>query len=183
MGHHKDYQRFGSDWIYALSCSFPPVVLYQEWQASQNAKNVLIDEDKWQFNRYLLPAFFTYLLAGFYASKNSLKQKALKGLGDPKDLDKLKEYLKPEISTLQTLRHFGTLNLNLYAGIAAYSLCDKINAPGFISYAALAAGAVITNEVANSLLENVIPYKHVNQTLKNYIQNILKEIKKREGKQ
>ena len=162
MGHHKDYQRFGSDWIYALSNTFPPVVLYQEWQASQNAKKVLIDEDKWQFNRYLLPAFFTYLLAGFYTSKKSLKQKALKGRGGSRDLDKLKEYLKPEISTLQTLRHFGTLNLDLYAGIAAYSLCDKINAPGFISYAALAAGAVITNKVANHFLKDVIPYEHEN---------------------
>jgi len=162
IGHHKDYQRFGSDWLYASTNAFPPVVLYQEWQASQNAKKVLNDEDKWQFNRYLIPAFFTYLMAGFYVSKKYLQKKALKAWGDHRDLDELEEYQKPEISTLQTLRHFGTLNLDLYAGIATYSLCDKINAPGFISYAALAAGAVITNEVANSLLKNVIPYEHEN---------------------
>ncbi|PIN78408.1 hypothetical protein COV14_03830 [Candidatus Woesearchaeota archaeon CG10_big_fil_rev_8_21_14_0_10_33_12] len=148
IGHHKDCQRFGSDWIYASAAVFPPVVLYREWQASQNAKHILSDEDKWQFNRYLIPAFFTYLIAGFYASKKLLKQKA--------------PGKKPEISTLQTLRHFGTLNLDLYAGIAAYSLCDKINVSGFVSYAALAAGAVITNEVANHFLKNVMPYEHEN---------------------
>lgn len=55
IGHKIDFQRFPNDWVYALCRPFPPVMLYQEWRASQNAKIVLSDQDQWQFERYLIP--------------------------------------------------------------------------------------------------------------------------------
>jgi len=65
IGHHKDFSRFSSDWEYSLFRLLPPVMLYQEWKASTNAKEMLGSEDKWQFNRYLMPAFLTYVLATY----------------------------------------------------------------------------------------------------------------------
>ncbi len=63
IGHHKDFQRFDSDWGYLLARAVPPVMLYQEWKASGHAKNnYLSNDDRWQFNRYLIPAFATYVL-------------------------------------------------------------------------------------------------------------------------
>lgn len=63
FGHHKDFERFSTDWVYSLGRALPPVMLYQEWKASSNARKIMSKEDDWQFNRYLLPAFFTYVLA------------------------------------------------------------------------------------------------------------------------
>lgn len=74
LGHHKDFQRFNSDWEYILLRPLPPVMLYQEWKASSNAKNMLSNDDKYQFYRYLLPAFFTYCMACYYSLKK-LKKK------------------------------------------------------------------------------------------------------------
>jgi hypothetical protein len=50
-------------WVYDGSRYFPPVMLYQEWQASKNAKDLMSKEDEYQFRRYLIPAFYTYLLS------------------------------------------------------------------------------------------------------------------------
>ena len=52
--------------------------------------------------------------------------------------------------------------MDLYAGIATYNLCYKVDAPGFVSYAALVAGAVVTDKVANNLLKYIIPHEHEN---------------------
>jgi|SRR3989338_433192 len=75
IGHHIDCQRFNSDWEYTLFRILPPVMLYQEWQASQNATTLLSKDDQWQFNRYLLPAFLTYLIATYYMGKKVTKGK------------------------------------------------------------------------------------------------------------
>lgn len=64
IGHHKDYQRFTSDWAYALmNTIFPPIKLYKEYQASMYAKDYLPPEQQYQFYRYLIPAYLTYLWA------------------------------------------------------------------------------------------------------------------------
>lgn len=63
IGHHKDFQRFGSDWLYSLSRIIPPVTLYQEWKASTNARKIISPYDDYQFYRYLIPAFMTYVVA------------------------------------------------------------------------------------------------------------------------
>ncbi|MBI2044665.1 hypothetical protein HYT23_01265 [Candidatus Pacearchaeota archaeon] len=66
LGHHKDFSRFTSDWEYCLFRALPPVMLYQEFVASKKAQNEILDKrDGWQFNRYLIPAFATYLLAAY----------------------------------------------------------------------------------------------------------------------
>lgn len=81
LGHHKDFSQFSSDWEYSLLRYIFPVmplgVLHQEAVASFNAKDIMqqgeIDnkKDDWQFNRYLIPAFFTYLLASYGAVKKT----------------------------------------------------------------------------------------------------------------
>ncbi|MEK6857260.1 MAG: hypothetical protein AABX39_01595, partial [Nanoarchaeota archaeon] len=75
LGHHQDYQRFSSDWEYSLLGILPPVKLYKEWMASSNAKEMLETQDKFQFNRYLLPAFLTYVLAAWSLLKRLTKKK------------------------------------------------------------------------------------------------------------
>lgn len=65
IGHHIDFSQFSNNtrWMYDLSRIFPPAMLWQEWQASANAKWILLSkEDEEQFYRYLVPAFFTYIL-------------------------------------------------------------------------------------------------------------------------
>ncbi len=75
LGHHKDFQRFSSDWEYELFRFLPPVMLYQEWKASTIARdNLMIKEDRWQFNRYLIPAFATYVLASMAIIRKWLKK-------------------------------------------------------------------------------------------------------------
>jgi hypothetical protein len=69
LGHNKDFKRFDYDWLYALGRILPPVMLYQEWKASSNATKILSEDDQWQFERYLLPAFATYVLGMLVASK------------------------------------------------------------------------------------------------------------------
>jgi hypothetical protein len=74
LGHHQDFQRFDSDWGYMLGRILPPVMLYQEWKASTNAKNqILSKDDSWQFYRYLIPAFFTYIM-GTYKTIKKIKK-------------------------------------------------------------------------------------------------------------
>lgn len=148
IGHHKDFQRFDGDGEYTLARGFSPVMMYQEWAASRNAKKLLSADDQWQFNRYLLPAFGTYLLAGYYMSRAALKSKA-PGEGEEK-----------EPNPLQTLRHFGTLNLDFLGGITAYGIAQAVHAPEIINDAAFVLAAVATNFLANSVLSQIIPYKH-----------------------
>lgn len=62
LGHHVDFSRFSTDWLYSLSRILPPIMVSQEWKASVNATDMMISGDEWQFNRYLMPAFFTYVL-------------------------------------------------------------------------------------------------------------------------
>lgn len=62
IGHHIDFNRFTHQWIYNLARIIPPVMVYQEWEASQNATKIMSKEDEYQFRRYLIPAFYTYLL-------------------------------------------------------------------------------------------------------------------------
>jgi len=63
IGHHKDFQRYDRDWLYQLLRPLPPVMLVQEGKASFYAKDIMVKEDAWQFNRYLIPAFAFYVLS------------------------------------------------------------------------------------------------------------------------
>ncbi|MGV8087033.1 MAG: hypothetical protein ACP5N1_05355 [Candidatus Woesearchaeota archaeon] len=66
IGHNKDFSRYDRDWLYQLLRPVLPVMLYQEARASLYARDdIMSDKDKWQFNRYLIPAFATYLLYSF----------------------------------------------------------------------------------------------------------------------
>ncbi|MEK6760871.1 MAG: hypothetical protein AABX93_03030 [Nanoarchaeota archaeon] len=69
LGHHKDFSRFDTDWLYSLSKFIPFVVLNHEGRASLNAKEIMAKEDEWQFDRYLIPAFFTYALGSIPLAK------------------------------------------------------------------------------------------------------------------
>ncbi|HLP80338.1 MAG TPA: hypothetical protein VK158_06905 [Acidobacteriota bacterium] len=82
LGHNKDFKQYDSDWLYMLGRVLPPVMLYQEWVASQNAKLSLTKEDQWQFNRYLIPAFATYVLATYQMLKKKKSKKDDKEIVD-----------------------------------------------------------------------------------------------------
>jgi len=75
LGHHQDFHRFKTDAWYSMARALLPVTLYQEWKASTNARDdMLANYDKGQFNRYLLPAFFTYLLFSYNSLKRLVKK-------------------------------------------------------------------------------------------------------------
>lgn len=81
LGHHKDFQQFDRDWIYALSRVLPPVMLWQEGVASVNANSGIMSKDDGnQFMRYLLPAFLTYCI-GAYRMLNRSRRKNKNKLG------------------------------------------------------------------------------------------------------
>ncbi len=146
LGHHQDYQRFSSDLLYTLARPIIPVTLYQEVRASLNAKRYLHPAENYQFYRYLIPAFFTYLLAGYGLSKEQL-QRVVK--------ERAPNYSP---TPLQTLRYYGTVNLELYAGIAAYELArhaPEPSAPVAFVIAAFAAG-----RLADALLSPIVPFEH-----------------------
>ena len=165
LGHHKDFQRFDSDWEYGLANAFPPVKIYKEWQASQNAKKLLNTADKWQFERYLLPALFTYIMGGFYASKKIVQQ--LKLMQEVKNqepspetiIKHIKRYGMPKIRIIETLRNFGTINLSLYGGIGTYNYCAMLGSSEMMACTGFAAGLIVTGAATSSVLKYIIPYK------------------------
>ncbi|MDP2908691.1 MAG: hypothetical protein Q8N77_02700 [Nanoarchaeota archaeon] len=67
IGHHRDFTRFDQDWAYSLARITPPVMLYQEWKASQYAKWTLEEKNRCQFGRYLIPAYGTYIASAMIA--------------------------------------------------------------------------------------------------------------------
>ena len=73
IGHHRDLMRFDEDGLYALARIFPPVALYQEWKASKYAKWTLEEDNKYQFGRFLVPAFGTYLAGSVYTAYECYK--------------------------------------------------------------------------------------------------------------
>lgn len=159
IGHHKDFSRFDTDWFYSLGRLMPPVMLYQELRASLNAKKTLDSKDNWQFNRYLIPAFLTYLMATYFISKKILQKADHKVNGNGKDFDKLKEYEKPEVHPLQTLRHFATWNACFYSSIAAYQVFSPSNSD-FLKGAAFCSALVGTKYLLNLGMKHIIPYNH-----------------------
>jgi len=65
IGHFKDYIRHDRDWWYSLLRVFPPATLYQEARASLYGKDMLGPDQNYQFYRYLIPAFATYIFAAY----------------------------------------------------------------------------------------------------------------------
>ena len=89
-----------------------------------------------------------------------LQKKILKANGEKRALEKLKEDERPEISPLQTLRHFSTMNLELYSGIEMYNLFESYNSGELINCFGFIAGMMASGKVANTILKRVIPYEH-----------------------
>ncbi len=150
LGHHQDFQRFDSDWWYNLARAMPPVMLYQEWQASSNAKNnILAEEDQWQFNRYLIPAFITYLVASFVISKRMLQKASAKADVDPE-----------EVNPVHVGRHWGTLNGSFAAGLKAGSYASTATLNPLIGAAAFLGTWMACKWTADQVLKRGVPYPH-----------------------
>lgn len=158
IGHHQDYQRFESDWKYAIVDILPPLKLYKEWRASQNSKELLSKDDEWQFNRFLLPAFLTYLIASYAISKKYLQKKCLPQR-EMQDIHDIEEDKRSFVHPLQTLRHFATQNASFYAGIVAYSAVAP-KSPGILSYLSFAGAMLGLEYIADKILKFVVPYNH-----------------------
>jgi hypothetical protein len=76
IGHHMDFRRFDTDWIYSLSRAIPPIMVFQEGAASMNAKDKLLSKaDFNQAYRYLLPAFLVYCLGAYRIMFGKKKKK------------------------------------------------------------------------------------------------------------
>jgi hypothetical protein len=74
IGHSEDFHRFRMDWLYALAPVIPGGHLYQESRASLYAKDMLNAEDNYQFYRYLIPAFVTYVLSEINGIRKFIKK-------------------------------------------------------------------------------------------------------------
>lgn len=151
FGHHQDHQRFDSDWWYQLARPIPPVMLYQEYQASMNAKNdMLVPEDQWQFNRYLIPAFLTYLVASYAISKKRLMSMAEKGYSSAAE----------DVNALHVARHMGTTNGSFLAGLGAAHYAALAGVNPVLGAAALVGTWAACQVVADKTLKHVVPYPH-----------------------
>jgi len=175
LGHHKDFQKFESDWGYALADAFFPVRLYKEWQASMNAKDIMSKEDSWQFYRFLLPAFLTYLIASYGLSKKLIKgmkkQRKLEEAGlSKKSEEELTEEERikykiiinsdPKIKASEAIRIFTEWNLIFCAGLASYHVANSLSQSKEISYACFAAGAALTEKFSRKLFDKVMPIEY-----------------------
>ena len=184
IGHHQDFQRFDSDWAYGLSRSFPPAMLYQEWQASQNSLQSLEAPDHWQFSRFLLPAFFTYCMGSYFGSKVLLQKQAfgamrgeriqeeLNGVEGSKEqrneiiakyqgeFVEMVKQAKFGVTMPQVFRHMGTTNASLYGGIGSYMAVAALGAPALLTYAGFAGGMWATTKVVNNIWGESVPYQH-----------------------
>src|SRR3989338_3269192 len=109
-------------------------MLYQEWIASKNSQDMLTDYDQYQFNRYLIPAFLTYLLAAWAMGDRFLKKEKLRKQGRNTDLSKIPKKLQPENSFLEKARYFTVSNAELFGGITAYSYSTSQNWPELATY-------------------------------------------------
>ncbi len=62
LGHAKDFKEKKWTTAYSLLRSFPPGALYQEFMASKNAHNALLEDERvYGTGRYLIPAFSSYV--------------------------------------------------------------------------------------------------------------------------
>ena len=139
LGHHQDFQRFDSDWLYTMGSVIMPVRLFKEAKASLFARDILSEHDSDQFNRYLVPAFATYLLAGWAFARRQVRKRKLicrdgsDGLIDiigakfssegKKELSK--ELSQFPVSGLETGARFVNNNLAFYAGVGTYLAMDS----------------------------------------------------------
>ncbi|MBI4919479.1 hypothetical protein HY837_06100 [archaeon] len=160
IGHHKDFQRFNSDWEYTLCRFFPPVMLYQEGVASKTSQELLTEYDQYQFNRYLIPAFLTYLLAAWAISDKFLKKKKLRKQGRETDLKEIPLRFQPKNTFIEKTRYFTVMNTELLGGIAAYSYSTSQNWPELATYAAFAGGMIGIGWALNTVLDQAIPYNY-----------------------
>ena len=150
LGHHQDYQRFSSDWWYALARPLPPVMIYKEWQASKNAKDtILAPNDAWQANRYLMPAFCTYLIASYYMSEKFLKKAAKEDYNS-----------NPDIRASQVMRHAVTSQGSFYAGLGAFGAAISAGLSPPLAVAALLGVWMASRYTADKILQKAIPYEH-----------------------
>ncbi len=141
MGHHKDYQRFNSDWMYSLSSLFPPATLYKEAKASIYAHDMLSETDKHQTARYLIPAYITYIL-GMYAGTKKLIKRL-----DP-DVEKISD-----ISTSRAMKTYVNHVGSLAAGIGAYELAEYATSFESLGVVAFAAGMYVSLKLGSRLLD------------------------------
>lgn len=153
IGHHQDFERFDSDWWYVLSRGFPPAMLYQEAQASLNARELIDPKDDYQFVRHLLPGFATYLLASYYLSKHMLASQ-LKRMG------RLTPETFREISAEQVVRHMVTSNAQLYSGIMAYGSLLSMGAPGLVATLGFGGAFLGAGAFADGFWRDSTPYPH-----------------------
>lgn len=74
MGHFQDFHRYDRDWIYQLFRVTTPVMIFQEAKASLYAKDIMGDKDRWQFERYLIPAFVMSALYGINQTRSRFRK-------------------------------------------------------------------------------------------------------------
>ncbi|MBR9705249.1 hypothetical protein GOV12_07590 [Candidatus Pacearchaeota archaeon] len=172
IGHHKDFQRFDTDWEYCLSGSIAPISIYQEGRATSNANEMLSSEDRNQTGRYLLPAFLTYCIGSWYISKKILQIKMMKSNHDSRDIKDVDENERPKIRPLQTLRHLVSWNTQLYAGIATYSGLGSQNLGEALSCVGFLVAYQGTGKIFDKTFGRIAPYDHKIKKIEKNIEDL-----------
>ncbi len=132
IGHHRDFQRFDSDWWYTLGRGIMPIMLFQEGRASLYAKDMLSEYDNKQFARYLIPAFFTYLMASWGLAARQVKRRKLSEedgyfeaskrfifsrFDDQEKKELIKDLKSIQVSPLEVGLRFLNQNIAFYSGV------------------------------------------------------------------
>lgn len=149
IGHHQDFHRFESDWWYSLARPFPPVMLYQEWRASDNARQMLLPGERWQFTRYLMPAFATYVLGGLLMAKGVLKKTADRLGCDP-----------GQVTTWQAVRSLATTSAAFYAGLVGAGAAAAAGASSLLVAGAFVGSFAAAAVVGRGIGRLFVPYPY-----------------------
>jgi hypothetical protein len=151
LGHHKDFQRFPSDWWHSAARALPPVMIYQEYQASARAKDsILSSADRWQYYRYLLPAFLTYLFGAYAISKRELVNMTKKSsTGDEND-----------VTASHVVRKCAVDHGSFLVGLVASQAAIAAGAHPVLGAAVMLGTWLGGKAAAAKILKRIMPYPH-----------------------
>ena len=160
IGHHEDFQKFDSDWWYALSRANPAIMMQQEWMATDQAMESMSHHDSQQFERILLPAFLTYILFGWGVSKTLVQKRKLKANGIEEKLSEIKESEKPVSYFPETFRVFTNLNVSLFAGMESYRAVIDSGNSEFMAGTAFLGGLGLTYLATRKFFDVLLPLEY-----------------------
>lgn len=179
IGHHIDFQRFSSDWEYASTAINPGMLVDREYRASQNAQGLIGTGVENQYERFLLPALLTYLLASWKIARANLNNEAGKKIwelnpsrrkvvidseGNRKHSTEITPEMKAVAATqvgfLDVARRYARYGMNGAVGVAAFNGVYTSQQSEVLALGAAFLAIVVADLVEEAVGSRVYPHYH-----------------------